>query len=444
MIVCQEGLPRSGKSYDTILTHVLPALAAGRHVYARINGLHYENIAKHLSLPVERIRQLLISVAPDEVKALFVAHGDDPPSFKIEPNSLVVIDECHDFYVSSRNPLPTEQEKFFAMHGHLGIDIVLMTQAFKRVHTALVLRVERKCVFTKLTAIGQEGRYVVRFYGVTVPGRFEKISSQTLAYNPAIFPLYKGFQPSATNTGAYTAGSKTVWQAVRVPVFIAVVVLAIAVGLLYSFFSGGMSIVDTPAAAQTNEYPLVGEPAPRPAPVAPAPLATAAKPPGPPPPKVDELAKYPAIARHLLEMTKAGRPRLSGDIGGRYLLEWRTPQGNAIERLTSDQIEAMGWRVVHESYGVVATFADRTILFTSWPVDPLYSQSSNTAQRIREGYPVQASGSPPTAYAAPSSAFAGGATIQAQQLTGYGGIGYGGTSSSADAAPAAAPAASRD
>ncbi|RWA38908.1 hypothetical protein C5H14_11335 [Xylella fastidiosa] len=39
MLVFNEGVPRSGKSYDAVKHHILPALREGRRVYARLNGL---------------------------------------------------------------------------------------------------------------------------------------------------------------------------------------------------------------------------------------------------------------------------------------------------------------------------------------------------------------------------------------------------------------------
>lgn len=434
MIICNEGLPRAGKSYDTMLTHILPALAAGRHVYARINGLddvRYERIAERLKLPVQRIRELLIHVAPGDVHGLFVAVGDDPPKFRVQPNSLVVIDEVHEYYVSDRRPLPTEREAFFGKHGHIGLDIVLMTQALKRLHSSILLRIQRKNVFTKLSALGKDDSYNVRLYHCPgTPGHFEKLTTETHKYDPSIFPLYDGFQPEATNTGAYKAGTKTVWQALKVPVIAFAAVLALGVFAFGSFFFRGGSV------AQPAAKPAIGEPAAPPPPPPSFEAGHQAKPSKPEvtPEEVDlkAVSGYPPAIRQLLLLGSSTRPRLAGTIGRRHVLEWRSPQGQARERLTSDQLASMGWMIEEHPYGIVAIYADRTIVFTAWPLDQPFSQSSATAQNIRVAGQVPLVSAPAQVSGLSSEGSAG--IISAPQQPAYGGIGYG------TAAPPAASA----
>ena len=59
MLVFNEGVPRSGKSYDAVLSHILPALKSGRVVYARVNGLNPDKIADYLGLSPAIVRDLL-------------------------------------------------------------------------------------------------------------------------------------------------------------------------------------------------------------------------------------------------------------------------------------------------------------------------------------------------------------------------------------------------
>lgn len=73
MLVFNEGVPRSGKSYDAVLTHILPALKSGRVVYARVNGLNHEKIADYLGLNIAIVRDLLRYVATPDVITTFQA-----------------------------------------------------------------------------------------------------------------------------------------------------------------------------------------------------------------------------------------------------------------------------------------------------------------------------------------------------------------------------------
>lgn len=425
MLILNEGPPRAGKSYDAVRTHILPALKAGRRVYARLNGLDHEKIAEYLQLPTERVRELLTVVPQKDVVRLLTCFGDDPPRFQVEPSSLVVVDEVHDFYVSGRQALPAEQEAFFAKHGHIGLDVVIMTQSLGRLHSSIRQRIERKCVFTKLNAVGKSDSYAVRFYSVgDQMGKFIKISAESHAYDPAIFPLYHGFQPGVENTQAYSAGAKNVWDVVRKPAIAMAIVTVLGIVSIGAFFTGGGVVSDE---AQTigskAEEPKVYVAAPdvpaATAPVVPSIAAREAQA-EPEPEKVRE-----AGIAHVLEMNKSARPRYGGSIGAVHVLEWRTPQGQTVERLTSAEMQALGWSVERTGYGAKAQGDGVTIVFTAWPI---LEQAHTVTQRMAESW-KQPGGSgldrgSDRAQTAPASV--GGSVISGPQISTYGDIAVGG------------------
>lgn len=408
MLICHEGPPRAGKSYEAVKTHIVPALRAGRKCYARLNGLEVEALAELAGITPERVRELLVRVSPDEVCELFTAKGDDPPVFKIEANSLVVIDEVHEFYVSARHALPKEQEAFFAKHGHIGLDVLVMTQSLGRLHSSVRQRIERKTMFAKLNALGQENKYVARYFAVgDVMGKFEKISSETFEYEPKYFPAYAGFQPEVTNTGAYTAGSKTVWQSIKKPAIFLSLACLIGLGAIVRFFMGGGTVAEAkpvPVAASQMPTDAIGPDSEQ----STSRLANASTAMGVQEKRQAEVRtrkNLPPPIEYVRGLGESARPRWSGTIGDRDLLEWREGQGNAIERMTSDKLEAMGWTVVREVFGVVATFGDETIVFTAWPIDPVFSQNSSRSDLIRSASgPSLPSGSEEASGAAAASA----------------------------------------
>ncbi|RNK95849.1 zonular occludens toxin domain-containing protein, partial [Xanthomonas vasicola] len=85
-----------------------PALKKGRRVFARLNGLRFDRIAKHLGIAESDVRSLLVLVDTKDVAKLFACTQDEsgkwciPDDFK---DALVVIDEVHEFYVNERKPL---------------------------------------------------------------------------------------------------------------------------------------------------------------------------------------------------------------------------------------------------------------------------------------------------------------------------------------------------
>ncbi|HWK52870.1 MAG TPA: hypothetical protein VNR18_00735, partial [Hyphomicrobiales bacterium] len=78
------------------------------------------------------------------------------------------------------------------------------------------------------------------------------------------------------------------------------------------------------------------------------------------------------------------------------------------------QLAAMGWTLTRTAYGALATYEDREIVFTAWPVDMIGVQSIQTTERIRAaGAPVSSLETQPRPVVGSSSgAAAAGSTQQ--------------------------------
>lgn len=382
MQIMLEGPPRAGKSYSAVAEHILPALRAGRRVYARLNGLNFEGIAEYLQMPVERVRALLTQIPSDEVASLLIAEGDDPPQFKVEQSSLIVVDECHEFWPKSRQQLPKAQTHFFAKHGHIGLDVVLMSQAIDELHTAIVRRIERKAVYVKQNALGRPTHYTVRMYSVADKmGKFSHVASESKAYDPAIWPLYHGFQPGTENVEAYTEGTKTVWQVIRKPVIAMGLFLALGVALIGSFFRDGGGLV----AEQKAAVPAVAPPPQRS--VAVGASSITAQPSAQVKPAAPKAPPVPPRIQYVLDLNRTARPRLLGTFetvaAPIHVVEWRALSGHVTERMDSRQLAALGFKISREAFGIVAEASGQTIIFTMWPIDVVFGQSSRRTASIR-------------------------------------------------------------
>lgn len=401
MLVFSEGVPRSGKSYDAVKNHILPALTAGRRVYARLNGLNHERIAEYLKLPLERVQELLIHVPTDQVRSTFVAFQVYPEVVSDYPvdsdasgqwviddkfkNALVVIDEVHEFYIGgTREPLPPAIEQFFALHGHYGMDVLTMTQFYKRVHTAIRYRIERKNTFQKLSALGSKGESLYRetAYQTVAPDKFEKVAASTKKYDAKIFPLYHGIvggTDSDVQQDVYSGGRVSVWKALgwRAAIIIPAGIFSIWF-LIHFFTSGGASIVksDKMRIGQPRSIGVdQGEPIPGNAPApaaarAPAPGAPAA--PAQPLPPPDPLANMTPEQRYVWELSKSARIRYIGSMGSTSgfaagVLEWLDSSEVTKDRLTLDQVRALGVDVTEQPYGVRLEAAGQVLVATAWP-----------------------------------------------------------------------------
>lgn len=393
MIVGKEGQPRSGKSYETVKHDVLEALKAKRRVYARINGLSHERIAEYLGEPLEVIQAQLVVMDDDQVHAWLVCDTQADGSLvfpHVDKGSLVIVDEVHEYWPTGRAPIPKPNADFFAKHGHIGLDVVLMTQDFKEVHRSVIRRMQRKNVYTKLDALGKDASYSIRFYTASVAGKFELTGSEKRDYDPAIWPLYHGIQPGVEGNEVYKTGSKTIWQTAKKPAIFMALALLVGLFFLGRFFLGGGAAKPTAkkerapvaelAAQQSASMPQVRAPA------ASAP-ATPVTPVVAPAPKEDVV---PPGVRYVLDLASTGRTRYAGAFGDRDMIEFRgNGGGQVLDRFTTEQLWALGWSVIRTGYGALLTAKDQQIIATAWPVDTLGVQSMQTASKIKAaGSPV--------------------------------------------------------
>ncbi|MCL1569547.1 zonular occludens toxin domain-containing protein [Xanthomonas nasturtii] len=387
MFVFNEGVPRSGKSYDCIKNHVLPSLKRGRHVWARLNGLEdagcRKAIAAYLELPESHIEKFLHHVETKDVVETFKARQDkETKRWVIEDHfkdALVVIDEIHEFYVESRQPLDPATEQFFALLGQNGGDGIIMTQMFKRLHEAVRGRIERKHSFQKLSAFGMDGRYRVTFNHSISAGKFQKIGSKVEKYDKAIFPLYHGYAPGSTNTEVYKEGSKTVWPLVAGGLIIALVVFGLAGWWVLRFFrepehmfkDGRVGHAQAAPASSGAPASVVGQTF---KPGQAMPLPGAATAPAAPPPKPDPKDKLNPEQRFVVDLGDMGRLRLAAmaKVGEqtRAWVEWIDTGNNAVQMLDLDQLRDLGMEVTVASYGVRLKAGDIVQVATAWPRQP--------------------------------------------------------------------------
>lgn len=419
MLVFNEGLPRSGKSYDAVKNHILPALKAGRRVYARINGLNYQAIASYLKIEETALRLLLIEVTSLQVKKLFVAQQDlsgADHGWTISSelkDCLFVVDEAHEFYVASRESINPGVEQFFALCGQNGMDGVLMSQWYRRLHSSVRARIERKNVFQKLTAVGLQGKYNLKLYHATEPDRFELVDTAVQTYDPQIFPLYQGYAEGSTNKDVYTAGGRSVWHRLRKLSLIVVPVVLVGFYLFYHFLHNGGGMVKTSAPekplAHVSSVPAVvsGD----------ASGASSGVHHG----HYDEK-DMPTEVQYVFDLCTQSRPRLAAVLqleqGQTYgVIEWRADQGAVQDRMTFDQLRALGVTVEVHPYGVKLAWKGQGVVVTPWPLQEVVASSSEggasvsgTSQDGRrggssQGPPVDGSlpsGVGPQAYVPPS------------------------------------------
>lgn len=353
MILFHEGLPRSGKSYEAVVRHLVPSLKAGRPVDAYVEGLDYDKIAVASELPVDRVRELLVQVTRDQVVVIHKL---------ARRNAFIIIDEAQNFWPTGRQRLDADITQFVAEHGHFGQDILLMGQSIKDVHPVWRRRVSQKVVFNKLDALGAESRYSVSVYKATSPERFEKVTTQVCKYDSKYFGLYASHVDSGISTANYKDSRASLFNSFLfkwgLPLVLGLAVWACV--LLWGFFH-----------PVQQSKPVVK-------PVAPASVASAPSPRVQVPPAVPVSFVAALNAKYRPRLAWYVEPRNGrGPVG---IVEWW--DGDRVrERLTIEQIVAIG-EDVHTAAGLLRV---GSTWVTPWPIPVAASPPSIGAQVVPVG-----------------------------------------------------------
>ena len=204
-IFAYTGLPGSGKSYTVVEHQVLPALKAGRLVVTNL-PVYRDLICQDLGIDPQMLREF-----PSEAVA-----AEPEKIFEAAPNGCVLIlDEVWRLFPAGlkSNKVPEPFRTVFAEHRHRvdaagrAMDIVLVTQDLAQISAFARQLVETTFRTTKLTSIGQRGRYRTDVYASAVSGPNPNPSSALRQlfgrYDAKVYRYYKSHtQSEAKQDGA--------------------------------------------------------------------------------------------------------------------------------------------------------------------------------------------------------------------------------------------------
>lgn len=351
MIIFHEGLPGSGKSYEAMLKHAIPALQAGRKCFARINGVDdpvcRTRVAEVSGLSSETIDKLWVHLSKEDLNRLPLV---------VEDNAFVFLDEAQNFWPTGRQKLSSEMMEFITEHRHRGIDLLLMGQLLKDVHATWRGRVDQRVVFNTLDGVGASARYSVNVMKATAPEKFQTVVKTIGKYDPAFFGMYRSHVSGAINTVKYKDPRATVWAGwgMRFGIPLMGVVAVVAVIKAWGYFHPEVVVKGAPVIAGAVEA-VVGRPVAGPAAVPPAPR------------EVAQAARSSGnFAGWVGTLNKQFRPRLMwwAQVGKteRGAIGWYDESERVQESFTFAELRAQGVEVVIASGAAVVagTFA------TSW------------------------------------------------------------------------------
>lgn len=237
MIICFEGTPGSGKSYEAV-KKIIDNLMLGRTVYTNIDGLDdpvcREHIKSFSGLSDYELSTRLIHL-PNWQALEFYKHVSD--------KSLVVLDEVHKLY-NNRNwqkDVNTHFADWSSTHRKSGNDVILVTQNLEKVDGQVRGLVEWTYRFKKLNMLGRLFRNGYKRHSYTEDDTSGKaLDVKFYKYNSRFYPCYKSY----TNDDIKELNIMEHTNILKHPVFLILpVVLFLAIYMIFfksSFATGDL------------------------------------------------------------------------------------------------------------------------------------------------------------------------------------------------------------
>lgn len=384
MFMFMEGLPRSGKSYETCVYYIIECLKKGRPVDAYVEGLNHQQFSDLSGVPLDEVKELLVQITREQVPEIYKYARKD---------ALVVIDELQNFWPAGRQKLPPIMIKFVTEHGHEGQDIIGMGQVLSDCHTLFKNRCQRKFVFQKQDQVGRVTKYTWTSYNGKINDQgkvvFKKANSGTREYNEKYFGLYKSHSEGTSNFDTFEDSRTNIFNNKTfrfvLPAFAAAVIGAIY--FLVTFVFSGTGLVDTEKENATyqietstdfsslessfNAAPVIDQ----------APTAVSLSP-------DPEVLKYSEPEDYVDNVAQQYKLRLAG-------VATNPKNGTTIviiqafdnslhlkERFTSQELTSLGWDIELTGYGVRLHRNERQYIVRPWPIDPFGKVNQTTISQL--------------------------------------------------------------
>jgi zona occludens toxin len=349
MITFHEGLPRSGKSYEAMIAHILPNVKKGRKVFAYIEGINHAKIAELTEKPLEEVQRLVTQINREDVENIYSVVDND---------SFVIIDELQNFFPSGRQKLSDEMTQFVTEHGHRGLDILAMGQSLADCHNLWKRRTEVKMTFTKLSAVGKSNSYKWEAYRGHLKSdgnvKYAKLRSGIKKYDPKYFGSYASHTAETDNTSDYVDDRTNIFKS---PTFKYGLPIVLAIGIyainhLIGFFNGeGVAEEPSKVQAQTVTNQSISRTA------------------NYSPPVIIQKA----YVDYFDETIQKNRARLAGVIDyGKYqlgLIEVLDNTFHSVERFDTDELKELGWKMNFTKFGLIISKKGVEHLIRSFPID---------------------------------------------------------------------------
>ncbi|TLP65187.1 MULTISPECIES: zonular occludens toxin family protein [Pseudomonas] len=202
------GLMGSGKSFECVVSVIVPAVAKGRRVVTNVDGIDSDAIRAYIrekqGIALEKLGEVVHCTNDDVFKPEFLPHGTAVDTF-VQPGDLVCIDEAWRFWGTDKK-ICTEHKIFFREHRHYAhpvsgvtCDLVLMVQDIGDLNRILKTVVELSFRTTKIKSLGLHKIYRVEMWEGWKQTAKTRADVMNKKYDPEIFPLYSSYAGGSGN-----------------------------------------------------------------------------------------------------------------------------------------------------------------------------------------------------------------------------------------------------
>lgn len=205
MINAIVGRPRSGKSYESVVFHIIPAALECRLVVTNV-VMNLDEVAKFYGEEVAK-RIIIVKTNFNEYGSLrpfSVPEDFTKYDWKNEKGQgpLFVIDEAH---LSLGSDCKTEVREYLSLHGHYGHDIILLTQSPRKIHKDVkdMIEICWRCV--KKSVFGDDTHYIKKTYHGVVIRNEDFVHEEEREYKKQYFPFYVSHTQSQMSVVEATA-----------------------------------------------------------------------------------------------------------------------------------------------------------------------------------------------------------------------------------------------
>lgn len=267
MINLLLGNPGGGKSYESVAFHIIPAVIERKRKVVTNLPLCLDMWEQYFPGSTKLIEIRTPYKVGDRLHQPFSRlddYQDDWKDAETGVGCLYIIDECHK--ALPRQGTPVAVEEWYAEHRHTGSDVLLITQSYGKINSAIrdLVQVVYRC--KKAVAFGSSDRYIRKVQdGI----RGEVVNTSIREYEKKYFPLYKSHTKSDSAVQeAFASDIVPIWK--RWPFRGAAICAVLFVGMVaYNLTSGDDPAPQVePAQATYTEPQPVQQPAQEPSPKA--------------------------------------------------------------------------------------------------------------------------------------------------------------------------------